>query len=502
MQNQEAAADTHAKKTLKPGDGEHVRMETEKQIDLSPSGTDFVVGGRSAPSIAQLSLAKVPATVCSACGRSGEPFHRLKHDGAARYFCTSCILFLYKGMYCCLCFLVYETPAAKGDSALWVSCAKCQRIGHVTCARHQDLHIDSVFFTCPKCCQPEKPPVQSRCASTEGEPENGGPPFKRLRFSGDEQSARTPSAFVEQSVHAPPDEALAAAQIVALLAVQQAKDAKARARASAAAAARAAACAKAALDTAYRVSQEEARWKPESSRRFSGVLPGNNGGLPNNALKNLKVDGGVLTPSPLSYSIPPAHKDQVGKGYTSSGYVPLNTRVTEQYNKMKASSPIVEVPGAVLRRSTSQKPQAVCVQEAVEGVHNVGTGVESEVVNVRSSPASILDAAASLDTPQINSSVEPGSGHCSVPEAAFNASSSAMAFTRNGLSGNGAPLQTSKDQSLPFDKKDLVFDDSAETAAREVAHSKSSTVHGCKIDVEGMQVSPHLSGIEKPAGDG
>ncbi|MCO5585767.1 hypothetical protein L7F22_039703 [Adiantum nelumboides] len=437
-------------------------MGTGNQVDSSASARNFLPACRSASFGAQLPLSKNSTSVCSACGHDGQAFHRLKHDGTTRHFCSSCILLLYKGMYCCLCLVVYETPGAKGDSSLWVCCAKCQRIGHIKCARVCNLPVDSELFTCPKCSQPEKALARSSSVNTEGQHENESPPLKRLRSLGDNESAYTVALVDQQNVHGPLEEALAAAQIVALLAVQQAKDAKARARASAALAARAAACAKAALDTAYRVAQEESRWKPESSRRLTGVLPGSNGGLSSLSVisapsRVMRVDGGVPLQSSLLNS---NTSSQLGKCPTTTGYISVNGKVTVQCNKMKALPLSAEATAVVPRSGAFQQPQAVPMQEGLEGVQiggiqNGGLAMESDIRNVSASPASILDAATSLNTPQLRSSAETGPGHCSVPDAAPNSDrSSSTLLTSNDLPANGAHLHTLIDNSLTSDKKD------------------------------------------------
>lgn len=416
-------------------------MGTETQIVRSDESTgasppaansaaESIPACRSAPLISQ-PLTKDAAGGCMACGRDVKPLHRLKQDEAVRNLCSSCILVHYKGMYCCLCFVAYENSVELSDPALWLTCTKCQRVSHLACARDHNLPTDSMFFTCRDCSKLEKT-------------ENGSPPLKKLRLSSDQQIS--------------PDEALAAAHIVAFLAVRQARDAKARARALAGVAAGAAARAKAALDTAYRVALE-ARWKPESLKRFPGVLPAKNRGLPSlsviNAPRISRADGRVSMPN-----LPHLHshlrslsqKDQLGKEPTLLGHSP-NARFSAPYNKIKAFPPSTEatksIPSSVsaFPRSTGfQKPQAGCVQ----GVEHSPL-IESEGAIVSASPASILDAASSLDTPHLNSSTESSSAHVGMPESTGKTS---IVLTRSDPpSRASSQLPVSKDQSVNIDNK-------------------------------------------------
>eukprot|EP00250_Pteridium_aquilinum_P007610 c17282_g1_i1 orf=368-757(+) len=40
---------------------------------------------------------------CSTCGVEKEDMHRMKKDGVLCLYCSSCVLFHHKGMYCCQC---------------------------------------------------------------------------------------------------------------------------------------------------------------------------------------------------------------------------------------------------------------------------------------------------------------------------------------------------------------------------------------------------------------
>eukprot|EP00250_Pteridium_aquilinum_P035145 c8703_g1_i1 orf=317-1807(+) len=452
-------------------------------VDLSYSpapAADSVPACRSALSIAQPSLHKTltkeSAGGCTACGRDGEFMHRLKQDGAVREFCSSCILSFYKGMYCCLCLVVYENSAAIGDPGLWLTCATCQRMSHLECARDHDLNTASVFFTCHICSQAQKASIKGDSVSTGGLIENGSPPLKKLRVSSDDQQ----------------DEALAAAHIVSFLAVQQAKEAKARAWATAAVAAKAAAHAKAALDTAYRVAQEEARWKPESSKRFPGVLPGKHRGLPSlsmlNAPKNIRVEGRAPMPNVphlLSHS---------GKDHSTVAYGPLNTKFTGQYHNIKPSLPNADATksapscqDALPRSGAFQRPLTMCTKEALEHSRNGGPYMDLEGAPVSASPASILDAASSLDAPRLNTPTEPGSAQAGMPDA----TAASAVLTRIDSPGGSSQASLSKVQptTVPSPVKEILV------------NSESSSGRNCVIDVDGEDDNPHFTGTDRVAVD-
>ncbi|KAH7283052.1 hypothetical protein KP509_35G059000 [Ceratopteris richardii] len=269
-------------------------------------------------------LATKTLPVCSGCVRDGVGHHRLKHDGVARYFCSSCILFMYKGMCCCLCFVVYEMPAAKGDASSWITCKKCERIAHVKCARERDLPVHTPFFTCHKCFQPQKAALKNSCDNSESVDDVSNPPQKRLRLAVDERNACILPVKQGSLKYSREEEYLAAARIVAVLTVQHAKDARARARASAAEAAKAAARAKAVLDTAYNFTHSNIRWKSEYFRCSPVVLPESSGALPLSSSaampRDVTVDGHVIIPPVQPYPESTIQRNEVGMELGSANH--------------------------------------------------------------------------------------------------------------------------------------------------------------------------------------
>ncbi|KAH7446207.1 hypothetical protein KP509_01G045100 [Ceratopteris richardii] len=487
-------------------------MASEDQVNSAPPTTDSVPVRRSTPSAGSLALLPKPAPACSACGRDGEAAHRLKHDGVTRYLCSSCILYLYKGMHCCLCFVVYETPAAKGDSSLWVSCAKCDRIGHVKCARKFDLPVESAFFTCRKCSQPDEIPLKKSSINLEGQSRDGSPPSKRLRHLSDDKSTFILSQDDQRNVQSRLEETLAAARIVAVLAVQHARDAKARARASAAIAARAAARAKAALDTAYRAAQEGARWRPESSKRFSVLPHGNNMTSPSiyttsNPI-NSGADGGTLFHGSQHSSNSMIQRDHNGKDLNVTSYGLEDARFTAQkYHRMKTLPPKPEAAGAAPQGGTITISQAVSrqhvkelrqnggsmevegalphcgalskphvvVQEMSEGTHKGEATVESRAMVCAPTDRMADGSSGAL---QAHSSAGSGSSHCSTPSTVSTVNSSVMLVT------GATALQAPREETL--DKEgERFFDRAVITKHSDVTNSATDGVSKHKDMADG-----------------
>lgn len=168
---------------------------------------------------------------------------------------------------------------------MWLTCCKCQRLSHLECVRNLGPSagsLDCSLFICNDCCNP------NRCRDVRSTPtfEGSDPSWaealpssdKSLRpncpFEGmSESSVGVATGFSRSSglTQEADQEAVAAANIVAALAANEAKDAKAKAKVLAVAAVKAAARAKAALDAAYRARRDEVKWRVEAIRNIPAV---------------------------------------------------------------------------------------------------------------------------------------------------------------------------------------------------------------------------------------
>lgn len=229
------------------GDGGRIRAEAGSATCLSGGRIQSDAGKGDRNGRTQ---AEIGCSTCRSAVGDGQNLHRLKRDGSICLHCSSCVLYHHKGMYCSQCFRVHRGPSQLGDPTLWLTCSKCHRLSHLDCARNQGFSTDSFFFICHYCHK-----------ETETEGQDGSPALKKLRLSTSQQDSPSLSD----------QETLAAAQIVAALAANEAKEAKVRARASAAVAVKASNLAKAALDAAYKAGQEEVRWRLEVSKHTFAV---------------------------------------------------------------------------------------------------------------------------------------------------------------------------------------------------------------------------------------
>lgn len=403
-------------------------------------------------------LTEETAAGCTTCGHGGGDsgtLHRLKQDGAVRLHCSSCILYLYKGMYCSLCFLVYGDAVELGDPALWLTCAKCLRLSHLKCARDCDLRTDSLFFTCHDCSNPKKAPAKDSCTGTTSSVEDGAPARKKLRLNTDLQG----------STHISDEETLAAAHIVACLASNQAKDAKARARASAAAAAKAAACAKAALDTAYRAAREEARWRHEFPKSSPALVAGKDRGAASysgaHTMDIRRLEGAVSIHDHLLSRLP-SEGGQVLKNPSNVVDGLEKTKITAPYHP--CASEAIQAPssslGALPQGVVFQNPQTACMQEVVEQSIHAQPSAASECVVVSSSPASVLDTASLLGTPQSSSSASPAQAHVGIPVAAVETNRSCFMVLIGHDSSGTSQLPVSKNHSVKPERGHVATDGS------------------------------------------
>lgn len=479
---------------------------------LAALATDSVPDYRFASSISQQpvfkTLTEEAAAGCTTCGHGGGDsgtLHRLKQDGVVRLYCSSCILYLYKGMYCSLCLLVYGDAVELGDPALWLTCAKCQRLSHVKCARDCDLRTDTLFFSCHDCSNPKKAPAKDSCICTTSSVEDGALARKKLRLTTDFQG----------STHISVEETLAAAHIVACLASNQAKDAKARARASAAAAAKAAARAKAVLDTAYRAAREEAKWRHEFPKSSPALVAGKDRGAASysgaQTMDIRRLEGRVSIHDHLLSRQPP-EGGQVLKNPSNVVDGREKTKFTAPYHKIKVpcASEAIQAPSSSLgvlppQGVVFQKPQTACMQEVMEQSLHTQPSTASECVAVSSSPASVLDTASLLGTPQSSSSASPAQAHAGIPMAAVETNCSRfMVLIGHDSSGTSQLPAVSKNDLVNPDRGHATTDGSITAScpvrgilvSDTLVNSRNST-----IEADGKELKSFSPGRDDAAVD-
>ncbi|KAH7287618.1 hypothetical protein KP509_32G066300 [Ceratopteris richardii] len=240
------------------------KLPCTSAVDESRAQTNFVSDGPCYDHAYALAAKQCSDTVtsdcdnrelksCSSCHSSGKYLHRIKQNGTIYLYCVSCVLFHHRNMYCSQCFHVYASPSEIGDLALWLTCSNCHRLCHMKCATEVGLPTDSFFFSCQYCHR----------NSSNKDNENGS--RKRLHLDAE-------CSLLGK-------ENLAATQIVAMFAVQEAKRAKDRARSCAAFAAKAAKAAKSALDKAHKAAIDEAICRLQAhqhSAATSSLNPGGN----------------------------------------------------------------------------------------------------------------------------------------------------------------------------------------------------------------------------------
>eukprot|EP00249_Psilotum_nudum_P009612 c22041_g1_i1 orf=58-2154(-) len=220
---------------------------------------------------------------CAACGGGGDGriLHRLRHQGALRQLCSSCILFFNRGMYCSICFQV-----DKDQKELGFTCCKCFRLSHIECLRKLSPCTDLSSSVCIDCSRPNSGPhisgsqaresslVEGLCVKSSSEVTNVVDRKKpQMNFTAPSElkepgldSGHATCSFLKFDW-----ETLTAAKVVAFLSAKEAADAKARAVAMAGVAAKAATRAKTALDAAYRAGKEEGKVNVEAPRHFVTV---------------------------------------------------------------------------------------------------------------------------------------------------------------------------------------------------------------------------------------
>lgn len=312
------------------------------------------------------------------------------------------------------------------------------------------------------------------------------PAHKKLRVTGDLQdscgvgtgdvAAWRPPAHDSSS--APPSlsvmdqEALAAANIVAALSANEAKEARARAKATAAAAVKAAARAKAALDAAYRAGREEARWRIEASKNFPAVTsppavqvtaPMQSTGVSSfekTKLENLGTVVGcddhlariqateeqsarlldVVTGAPKSpRSCVASHKRKA-----EAAWVPSSPFVASQHGSLHDAMQQQQRPQIEKSSEATHYAPLTSAHDVADVEHGLSAGpvIGSEGVVPSASPASILDGATSLGTPRSSALSMPPDVIVGISEkdVVSNGSCSSILPGNNSLEFSEAPV--------------------------------------------------------------
>nr|XP_027088995.1 uncharacterized protein LOC113710277 [Coffea arabica] len=99
---------------------------------------------------------------CMLCDLGKPPFlHHVYHNNNYLQLCTSCLLNVYRGAYCPICFQVYE-PENPNPSSDLVNCYCCPAITHLSCINSGaaatstsiSITIRGVPYICRSCADP------------------------------------------------------------------------------------------------------------------------------------------------------------------------------------------------------------------------------------------------------------------------------------------------------------------------------------------------------------
>lgn len=101
---------------------------------------------------------------CMHCGLENPPFlHGVYYKyKCVRHFCTACLLSMYPGSFCPVCFHVYDDRTPKSSQNL-VTCNSCRAKAHPFCVdaftalelNSTSTSVQPSTYMCPSCSDPE-----------------------------------------------------------------------------------------------------------------------------------------------------------------------------------------------------------------------------------------------------------------------------------------------------------------------------------------------------------
>ncbi|OVA13525.1 zinc finger protein [Macleaya cordata] len=103
------------------------------------------------------------ASECGGCGSDHRwILHNVRDRGIYRRLCTSCVLKFHAGLFCPVCFEVYEGSSLLNDR---VMCLNCPSVSHKTCVS-EDIQSN---YVCPSCSSPSFVFLDSNKKSSDGD---------------------------------------------------------------------------------------------------------------------------------------------------------------------------------------------------------------------------------------------------------------------------------------------------------------------------------------------
>ncbi|RYR75959.1 hypothetical protein Ahy_A01g000560 [Arachis hypogaea] len=95
-----------------------------------------------------------PSSSCNTCGAftGGCTFlHSLSYQASSRRYCTDCLLKKNHGLFCPICFQVYDGTLSPH---LRLLCLRCPAIAHRSCVTSNSGLPSASYFKCPACSDP------------------------------------------------------------------------------------------------------------------------------------------------------------------------------------------------------------------------------------------------------------------------------------------------------------------------------------------------------------
>ncbi|MED6183442.1 hypothetical protein PIB30_037955 [Stylosanthes scabra] len=96
-----------------------------------------------------------PSSSCNTCGASMSRWtflHSLSYRANSRRYCTNCLLKNHHGLFCPICFQVYEESLSPH---LRLICLRCPAIAHRSCVTSDGGKPSASTFKCPACSDPK-----------------------------------------------------------------------------------------------------------------------------------------------------------------------------------------------------------------------------------------------------------------------------------------------------------------------------------------------------------